>query len=231
MTLLTLHPIGFVQTPYPDKRSVPRQPGLVPAATGRLRLRDDLVGGTLGLQGCSHVWLLWWFDRSPKGRAKVRPPRLGGNKRIGVFATRAPVRPNPVGISVCPLLGLEDDGAVLVLGGVDLVDGTPIFDIKPYLPYADSYPSARLPWVPGPPTQVPVRWQPDAERALIERPDLRTLIEQVLAQDPRPGNHKAEHRFDGLDADREYYTNLMDRRIYWRFSEGGVTVLRVGSPG
>lgn len=229
--MLTIQPIGYLSTPFPDKRSVPRQPGLVPAAVGRLRIREDLVGGTTGLEGCSHVWLLWWFDRSPAGRPKVRPPRLGGNKRIGVFATRAPTRPNPIGISVCPLLAIEEEGAVLVLGGVDLVDGTPVFDIKPYLPYADSFPQATLPWVPGPPTQVPVRWTTQASAALKARPDLRALADQVLAQDPRPGNHQARHRTDGKDAVRDYHTALADVVLRWRFEEGGVRVFAVEPAG
>lgn len=225
--LLTLDPIGYIHTPFPDKHGVPRQPNLVPAAVGRLRLRADLVGGTSGLEGCSHVWLLWWFDRSRPGRPKVRPPRLGGNTRIGVFATRSPVRPNPIGLSVCPLLGIEDDGAVLVLGGVDLVDGTPILDVKPYLPYADALPDATLPWVPGAPTQVPVRWSERAASVVETSPDLRALVEQVLAQDPRPATHKARHRADGCDVDRTYTTRLHGAEIGWRFDRGEVVVLSV----
>lgn len=225
--VLTVHPIGFIRTPFPDKHGVPRQPGLVPGAVGELHLRPDLVGGTDGLLGCSHVWLIWWFDRSPEGRAKVRPPRLGGNTRIGVFATRSPVRPNPIGLSVCPLLDIVDGGRVLVLGGVDLVDGTPILDLKPYLPYADAIPDATLPWVPGAPESVPVSWSPDAARAVADRPELAALIDQVLAQDPRPATHKARHRADGRDAVRDYRTPLRDRVVCWRFFAGTAQVLGI----
>jgi len=225
--VLTVEPIGILRTPFPDKHGVPRQPGLVPGAVGELRLRSDLIGGTDGLAGCSHVWLIWWFDRSPAGRAKVRPPRLGGNTRIGVFATRSPVRPNPIGLSVCPLLEIREGGAVLVLGGVDLVDGTPILDVKPYLPYADAIPGATLPWVPGAPELVPVRWSPTAADAVEDRPDLAALITQVLAQDPRPATHKARHRVDGRDADRSYVTPLRDVRVLWHFDEGAVIVTAV----
>jgi tRNA-Thr(GGU) m(6)t(6)A37 methyltransferase TsaA len=222
--MITLEPIGTIRTPYPDKHGVPRQPGLVPAAVGRIHVRPEWVGGTSGLQGCSHVWLLWWFDRSPPGRAKVRPPRLGGNTRIGVFATRSPVRPNPIGISVCPLLGIEEDGAVLVVGGVDLVDHTPILDIKPYLPYVDAIPDAVVPWVPGAPVSVPVELSDAAGAVMDTRPDLRELVLQVMAQDPRPATHKAAHRVDGLDADRAYTTPLYDVQVRWRFVEGRVVV-------
>ncbi len=225
--MLVVDPIGEIRTPFPDKHGVPRQPSLVPSAIGRLTLRPELVGGTDGLAGCSHVWLVWWFHASPKGRAKVRPPRLGGNTRIGVFATRSPVRPNPIGLSVCPLLGIEDDGATLVLGSVDLVDRTPILDVKPYLAWVDAVPDARLPWVPGRPEQVPVTLAPEVEAAVADRPLLRSLILEVLAQDPRPPTHKAAHRHDGTDRDRTYTTPLADVVVTWRHDAGAVCALAV----
>ena len=225
--MLTLEPIGVLRTPYPDKRAVPRQPGLVPAAIGHLRLRPGLATATEGLEGCSHVWLIWWFDQSPPGRAKVRPPRLGGHRRLGVFATRAPVRPNPIGLSVCPLLGIEEGGALLVLGGVDLADRTPILDVKPYLAWVDAVPDARLPWIPGRPEQIPVALDPPAEAAVADRPRLRALIVDVIAQDPRPATHKAEHRTDGRDVDRAYATELADIVAHWRYEGGAARVIAV----
>jgi tRNA-Thr(GGU) m(6)t(6)A37 methyltransferase TsaA len=228
---MQLTPIGHLRTPFPDKYGVPRQPGLVPAAIGTLRLSQNLAGAADGLEGVSHVWLIWGFHQVPDGagRNKVRPPRLGGNTRIGVLATRSPFRPNPIGLSVCRLLAVHRDpgGATLELGGVDLVDGTPVFDVKPYVPYVDVVPDATVDWVPGAPVQLPVRWEAAAEAAVHDRPALRELIEQVLALDPRPPTHKARHRHDGEDVERDYAIRLEDVDIRWRVEVDEVVVMRV----
>ncbi len=231
-----MKPIATIQTPFPSNYGVPRQPALAPAAEGRIPLPQNLAGAVDGLEGCSHVWLIWSFHLVPEGRGrnKVRPPRLGGNTRIGVFATRSPFRPNPIGLSVCRLLRIERDGgqATLVLGGVDLVDGTPIYDIKPYVAYVDSVPDATVDWVPGAPALCPVRWTEQAEADLRERGDgaLRELIDQVLAQDPRPPTHKADHRADGRDVDRDYGTALREVDVRWRYDSGIVWVLGISPP-
>jgi tRNA-Thr(GGU) m(6)t(6)A37 methyltransferase TsaA len=208
----TFVPLGVIRTPFPDKYGVPRQPGLVPAAWGRLELSPDLAGATDGLDGISHVWLIWTFHLVPAGagRNKVRPPRLGGNTRIGSLATRSPFRPNPIGLSVCRLVRIERDGgrATLVLAGVDLVDGTPVLDVKPYVPYVDRVDDARVDWVDGAPARVEVYLDPQVEVALNGRSGLRELVLQVLAQDPRPATHKAEHRHDGVEAPRVYRIRL-----------------------
>lgn len=233
MSIRTLSAIGTLRTPFPTKYGVPRQPDLVPAATGLLQLGPDLAGAADGLEGCSHVWVLFDFHLVPPGagRNKVRPPRLGGNRRIGVFATRSPYRPNPIGLSVCRLLRIERDaaGACLHLEGVDFVDGTPVYDIKPYLPYADVVADASLDWVPGAPVRVAVTFDERAEAAVSARPVLRDLIVQVLAQDPRPSTHKAAHRADGLDVDRSYGTRLHDVDVKWRWEGEEIRVLAVES--
>ncbi|MFK7929675.1 MAG: tRNA (N6-threonylcarbamoyladenosine(37)-N6)-methyltransferase TrmO, partial [Myxococcota bacterium] len=193
-TPICMSPIAYIRTPFPDKYGVPRQPGLVPSAIGRIPLSQNLSGAADDLEGCSHVWLLWWFHGVPEGagRNKVRPPRLGGNRRKGVLATRSPFRPNPIGLSVCPLIGVErsEGRATIVVGGVDLVDKTPILDIKPYVPYVDEVPNATVDWVPSAPAQRTVSFDPDVQGWIQTRPELRTLIEQVLAQDPRPATHR-----------------------------------------
>jgi len=226
-----IEPIATIRTPFPTRYGVPRQPDLVPAAVGRITLPPNLSGAADGLEGCSHVWLIWSFHLVPEGagRNKVRPPRLGGNTRIGVFATRSPFRPNPLGLSVCRLLRIERQGnrATLVLGGVDLVDHTPIYDIKPYVPYVDAVPDATIDWVPGAPTQVPVHFTDQARSDLTDRAELGDLIEQVLAQDPRPPTHKAAHRADGHDVDRTYGTRLHDVDVKWRYDSGSVWVLGI----
>ncbi|CAK8737618.1 hypothetical protein SODG_001341 [Sodalis praecaptivus] len=141
--------IGVVRSPYKEKFTVPRQPGLVADGVGELHLLPpyNQAEAVRGLTEFSHIWLLFVFHQTPEGswRPTVRPPRLGGNSRMGVFATRSPFRPNPIGMSLVALEGITLRGAdvILRLGSLDLVDGTPVVDIKPYLPYAESLPDAR----------------------------------------------------------------------------------------
>ncbi|MCR5655242.1 MAG: tRNA (N6-threonylcarbamoyladenosine(37)-N6)-methyltransferase TrmO [Lachnospiraceae bacterium] len=138
-------PIAEIRTDFPEKFGIPRQSGLVKEAMGRIVFfpKYRQPEAFRGLEGFSHLWLLWDFHEAKREEwsATVRPPRLGGKKRVGVFATRSPFRPNPIGLSVVRLLEIreeEKDGIVLLVSGVDMLDGTPIYDIKPYLPYADS---------------------------------------------------------------------------------------------
>ena len=145
----TIEPIGHIETDLPTKFGLPRQSGLVPALTGRVifrpKYRDPVA--FRGLEGFSHIWLIWGFSENSRDAwaATVKPPRLGGNRRMGVFATRSPYRPNALGLSCVELKRLDLDeklGPVLVVAGLDLMDGTPIYDVKPYLPYTDSRPDA-----------------------------------------------------------------------------------------
>lgn len=144
---MEIRPIAKAKTGYTSKFGIPRQSRLVEEAVARIvfepefRNRDALRG----LEEFSHIWLIWEFSEAESWSPTVRPPRLGGNKRLGVFATRSPFRPNHLGMSAVKLLSVEEDtpdGPVLVVGGADLLDGTPIYDIKPYIPYADSIPEA-----------------------------------------------------------------------------------------
>ncbi|MDT8894925.1 tRNA (N6-threonylcarbamoyladenosine(37)-N6)-methyltransferase TrmO [Halomonas sp. I1] len=204
---VTLTPIGHIESDYPDKFGVPRQPGLADAARARLVLTapfDDPLA-VRGLEAFSHLWITFLFHLSPeRWTPLVRPPRLGGNARIGVFASRSTHRPNRLGQSLVELEGIDtdDSGVRLRLRGVDLVDGTPVLDIKPYLPWAESRPEARTGFAPAPPPRLPVRINRAAQAALDTRPDaesLRALIHQVLAQDPRPAYRRgAEERIYGV---------------------------------
>ena len=144
-----MHPIAHIRTDLPGKFGVPRQSGLAQHLKARIVFEPDYRNpdALRGIEGYSHLWLIWHFSLSEREAwsPTVRPPKLGGNQRMGVFATRSPFRPNPIGLSCVRLLGLETtvkDGTVLIVGGADLVDGTPIFDIKPYIPYADCHPDA-----------------------------------------------------------------------------------------
>lgn len=209
-------PIGYLETPFRDRFGIPRQPRLAPHAIGRLRLLRpyDRAEAVRGLDGFSHVWLSFIFHRGAgEWRPTVRPPRLGGNQRVGVFASRSPFRPNPIGLSLVELTAVDTRaGVVLELAGVDLLDGTPIIDIKPYLPFVDSVPQARSGFVPGPPSRLAVEFRLSALAQLRQQssrwPHLPELLSEVLAQDPRPAYAD--------DAERIYGFRLGDLEIRWR---------------
>nr|WP_298379198.1 tRNA (N6-threonylcarbamoyladenosine(37)-N6)-methyltransferase TrmO [uncultured Halomonas sp.] len=193
----TLTAIGRVASDYPDKFGVPRQPGLAPAGRAILHLLPpfDDPQAVRGLEKVSHLWLTFIFHRSPqRWTPLVRPPRLGGNTRIGVFATRSTHRPNRLGLSLVRLEKIElENGVRLHLSGHDLIDGTPVLDIKPYLPWVESHPDAQAGFAPTPPPNYRVDFSAKAEAVLVRQDDeksLRDLIVQVVRQDPRPAYHQ-----------------------------------------
>ncbi|WP_390592656.1 tRNA (N6-threonylcarbamoyladenosine(37)-N6)-methyltransferase TrmO [Simiduia litorea] len=207
----TLQTIGIVHSCFKEKFGVPRQPALAPSACACLELLPpyNQADAVQGLESVSHIWLQFIFHQSPESKSpKVRPPRLGGNQRIGVFASRSPVRPNALGLSVVKLDRVEIDGAkvLLWLSGVDLVDGTPVVDIKPYLPYVDSVPAARNLLAPAAPEPIGVGF---AEGVSIS-PVLAQLIVEVLGQDPRPAYQTPE-------PNRIYGMHLLDFNVQWRY--------------
>lgn len=193
---LTLKPIGLLRTSYPDKFGVPRQPGLAPSAWGELVIEREWQpeNALQGLQRFSHVWLIFGFHlNSNEGyRPKVHPPRLKGQS-MGVFATRSPHRPNPIGLSLVRLEKVDSDR--ILVSGPDLVDGTPIYDIKPYLPHVESRSDAVAGWAQDvEDDRVSVLWTDQAEAELqnwqsssqVQGIDLRALIEETISLDPRP---------------------------------------------
>lgn len=195
-------PIGVLESCYRDKFGVPRQSGLVPESRARLKIRSDLQPelALQGLEGFSHVWLLSVFhqNRQARFRAKIHPPRLDGETR-GVFATRTPHRPNPIALTLVKVIEILPDG--LIVGGVDLMDGTPILDIKPYLPAIESIPEAASSWVPSE-TQgnLEVKFSEEAEASLFawqktkQDACLREIITQTIRQDPRPLLYKDDDK-------------------------------------
>lgn len=191
--------IGRVHSCYQEKFAVPRQPGLAPSAFATLELLPpyNQPEAVEGLEAYSHLWLTFVFhEHLGQGwKPRVRPPRLGGNQKIGVFATRSTFRPNGLGLSVVKLEGVDThQGVRLHLSGIDLIDGTPVVDIKPYLPWADSLPEAQAAWAPEPPQPLPVTFSALALQQLAAAPNgqaLQQLIQEVLAQDPRPAYQRA----------------------------------------
>lgn len=209
-------PIAFVQSCYKEKFATPRQPGIVSAATGVVALVPPFndPDSVDGLENCSHIWLQFIFHQCiDKGwKAKVRPPRLGGNKKMGVFATRATHRPNAIGMSVVKLDRVEiTKGEVLLhVSGLDLIDGTPVIDIKPYIPYSDAISDAHYPFAQQAPKHIPVHFCKAAKESLENKVKLKNLISQVLSQDPRPAFHK-------IDENRVYGAKLEDQNITWTY--------------
>lgn len=220
---LTLTPVAYTRSCFQDKFGVPRQPGLTRYARADLVIeppfnREDAFRG---LETASHLWLTFQFHQAVRAewRPVVRPPRLGGNKKIGVFASRSPFRPNSLGLSVVRNEGLARKNGQLILqiSDHDLIEGTPILDIKPYLPFADSIAEASLGWADSPPTdRLSVVFLPEAELQLSHLPpesypDLRRLIEDVVSYDPRPSFRR------GRTEERIYGAHLYDLNIRFRF--------------
>ena len=188
-----LTPIARIHTDFPSKFGIPRQSGLVDALKATIVFESEYrdASALRGLDGYSHLWLIWQFSESMMAHwsPTVKPPRLGGNVRMGVFATRSPFRPNPIGLSCVKLERVElstPDGPVLHVAGADLMDGTPIYDIKPYIPYADCHPEATGGFTDG---IDYARLEVDFPEALLARipEDKRAALIGVLSQDPRPG--------------------------------------------
>jgi tRNA-Thr(GGU) m(6)t(6)A37 methyltransferase TsaA len=225
--------IATIHSPYKEKFAVPRQPGLVPSAIAELEILPpyDDINAFLGLQEFSHLWLVFIFHKNrhqEKWSPTVRPPRLGGNKRLGVFATRSPCRPNPVGLSLVEFHGIKQvNGKIfLMLSNIDLVEGTPVIDIKPYIPYADSKPEALAGFAQQQPESLMrVEFSAQAKKSINLFKDdyleLQQLIIEVLQQDPRPAYKKKK------EDPKIYAVHLLDFNISWINSGSTTTVLDV----
>lgn len=196
--------IAKIYTDFPSKFGIPRQSGLVESLEGKIVFEPAFRNAEAlrGLQDFSHIWLLWEFSEAVRDawRPTVRPPRLGGNRRMGVFATRSPFRPNPIGLSCVKLDRIElqgTDGPVLYVSGADLLDGTPIYDIKPYLPYTDSRPDAVGGFADAVERQRLTVHCP--EELLLKIPEQkRRAVTDILAQDPRPSYQHDPDRVYGF---------------------------------
>lgn len=216
--------IAHIETPFASKFGVPRQAGLADYACRVVFEPDYRVAEAVrGLEEFDYVWLLWHFHQAerPGWSPTVRPPRLGGNKRVGVFASRSPFRPNAIGLSAVRLLAVEtlpDLGPTLLVAGADLVDHTPILDIKPYIPYADAHPDARSGFATEPP-RPSLRVTDPLHRLEAFPPDQRHALCQCLALDPRPHYQNDPTRLYGLP--------FGGAEVHFRVADGVVEVVDV----
>ncbi|HTL11981.1 MAG TPA: tRNA (N6-threonylcarbamoyladenosine(37)-N6)-methyltransferase TrmO [Bdellovibrionota bacterium] len=231
---MNVKPLGFLKADFGNRFGIPRQSGLVPAARAELEFKGQAVASVEGIEEFSHLWVIFEFHLS-KGKSATRettarPPRLGGRKRVGVLATRSPFRPNPIGLSLVTLQEVRRSRGrvVLVLGGGDFVDGTPVLDIKPYLPWADEAPGARAGWASEPPPRVRVRWSPEAESQGQARlrggyAKFKELVDQTLSLDHRPpdvakrGGGKFASPLAGID-------------VHWVYEDGDCVVTCLKDP-
>lgn len=235
MTGFTFQQIGVIHSPWKEKFAVPRQPGLITQGSGELHLlppynQSDAVRG---LENFSHLWVMFIFHQTmAQGwNPTVRPPRLGGNQRMGVFASRSTFRPNPLGMSLVALNGIRiaKQQVILELGSLDLIDGTPVVDIKPYLPFAESIPDAKAGYAQqAPDASMPVIFTAEAQQQLqllsARYPNLPQFLAEVLAQDPRPAYRK------NSEDKHEYAVRLLDFNVRWRVIAGSNEVFAI-EPG
>lgn len=220
---VTMKMIAHIRSDFPTKFGIPRQSGLVPELVGKIVFEPEYRDpeALRGITGYSHLWLVWEFSEMirEKWSPTVRPPRLGGNTRIGVFATRSPSRPNPIGLSSVRLLSVEkteNEGTVLLVSGADLMDGTPIYDIKPYLPLSDCHPDAIGGFSDGKKDYALAVEIPD-EIVSAFPADKITALRAILSEDPRPSYQN--------DPEREYGFPFAGYEIRFRVSDGVLTVL------
>ena len=220
----TLRPIAHMKSDFPEKFGIPRQAGVVPELESVVVFEPEYRDpeALRGIEGFSHLWLIWQFSESVTETFSptVRPPRLGGNVRMGVFATRSPFRPNSLGLSCVELVRVESRpglGTVLVVRGADLMDGTPIFDVKPYIPYADARPEARSGFAPDAGTTLAVRI---SDALLVKIPESkRDALRGVLANDPRPRYQR--------DPERVYAMDFAKLTVRFSVADGVLTVTEI----
>lgn len=219
---MEIFPIAHIETDFPEKFGIPRQSGLIPSLKARIIFepRYGSPEALRGLEQFSHIWLLWEFSDAEYRSPTVRPPRLGGNKRVGVFATRSPFRPNRLGLSAVRLDGIEHTprGAVLHVSGADMMSGTPIYDIKPYLPYVDSISKASNGFAAADAALLTV-YIPDELSALVPA-EKRESLRETLAQDPRP---QYQH-----SPERVYTMSFAGMEVSFRVEGELLTVVGIG---
>lgn len=221
---VTISPVAYIRTELREKYGIPRQAGVVPELRGEVVFTPDFRDENClrDIEGFDYLWLIWGFsgNRKREWSPTVRPPRLGGNRRVGVFASRSPVRPNYLGLSCVRLLEVRKDparGKVLIVGGADLMDGTPVYDIKPYVPYSDAKPEARGGFTEDAWPVLKVAIPEYLERMIPE--ERRAALRGVLSQDPRSGYQRMDTREHGI--------RFGEQNIRFKVEDGILTVTSV----
>lgn len=223
---MDINPIAYIRTEFPEKFGIPRQSGLADNLRARIIFEPEYRNqdAVRGLEGFSHIWLIWEFSANRRScwQPTVRPPRLGGNEHMGVFATRSPFRPNPLGLSCVSLERIDMDdreGPVIHVRGADLMDGTPIYDIKPYIKYADSRPHAVCGYVDTLPERTLKVVLPEECSSLIEDKTLIPALVETLSLDPRPSYHD--------DPERVYGLSFADLNVRFKVKDGVLNVVGI----
>ena len=218
---MEIRPIAYFKSPFKTKFGIPRQAGLAEELRGRIVFEPEFRSpdAIRGLEGFDYLWLIWEFsnnDSDSAFKATVRPPRLGGNERIGVFASRSPFRPNRLGLSSVRIISFDPEGSVIEVSGADLMDGTPIYDIKPYIEYADSHPGVRSGFVDTHEwTPLEVVFPKGADGAGLDL----SVLHEVLALDPRPKYHD--------DPEKVYGMSFDGKNVRFKVEGGVLTVLSI----
>lgn len=220
---LLIEPIAYIRNGYKEKFGVPRQSGLAPSVKSTIEFCEEYRDENCirDIEQYSHLWLIWGFSKNEKQWSPtVRPPRLGGNKRVGVFATRSPFRPNPIGLSCVRLEKIEDskNGKILVVSGGDLADGTPIYDIKPYLPYVDSIEKASGGFSEEHKNDFFQVEIPNALKESLTESQVQNITE-LLSLDPKPSYQNDEERIYGLAFE--------DLQIKFKYKEETIKVIDI----
>lgn len=229
--IFKLNAVGYIRSGFREKFAVPRQPGLVKSITSTIEMLPEYSrpDAYRALEEFSHIWIIFLFHQTlgKQWHDTVRPPRLGGNARVGVFASRSPFRPNPVGLSAVELLEIEFSGDIcrLHIRGADLIDGTPVIDIKPYLPYSDSI-HAKSGFAQVPEPTMLVEFTQEVLEGLAEKENqtgqpLKKILHELLSFDPRPAYQV------GADGQAEYGLRLFDFNVRFRVDGNRITVLQL----
>ncbi len=231
-------PIGIIRTGFAEKFGIPRQPGMVATAKGVIELRDHpfLSQACRTLETFSHIWIIFVFhDHGARDwKPSIRPPRLGGRKKVGVLSSRSPHRPNPIGLSAVKLESIDYSGkmAKIHVSGVDLLDGTPILDIKPYIPFADSIPDANAGWAAAPIEKFTVDFSPQSLESITRhektKPEIKNVIIEMLELDPRPASQKRKMPADAPESKGlKFAFTLFDVDVKWEIRGETFLVLDV----
>ncbi len=237
---LNFKPIGILKTCFKEKFGIPRQPRLIDGAIGILKLNDDfrLRNAIREIKGFSHLWIIFVFHQhqAKNWKPSIRPPRLGGARKVGVLASRSPHRPNPIGLSAVKLDGVDLNalgGAELFLSGLDILDGTPVLDIKPYIPYADSISNALSGWANDPIEYTRVTFSDNALKSIegkkvLDYPHLKDLITGMLELDPRPAFQKRSMPTSSPESEgTQYGFRLFDFDVKWEIRDSSFHIVDI----